>query len=63
MNNTATKRKVKIVTERGTHFVRYVDRKKFGRYSVAQFDARHSTKEYVETWVKAQPNLALQSEG
>jgi hypothetical protein len=32
-----TKRQVKIVTTRGTHFVEFIERKKGSKYSAAQF--------------------------
>ncbi len=53
------KRPVKIKLVKGTWFVSFVNRRKGQRYSAAQFDARHSTVDFVKDWISKQPTIEL----
>ena len=55
------KRPVRIAHGRRTFFVSYLDRVKHGHYNAAQFSEDMKTLAEVEAWVRAQPNLELQS--
>jgi hypothetical protein len=48
-----TKRQVKIVTTRGTHFVEFIERKKGSKYSAAQFSSDMRTAEDVAKWAES----------
>ena len=56
---TTKVRKVKIVVHPNCIWVLYVDRKKYGHHSPAQFDPRIRTVAQVEEWVRNNPKLEL----
>lgn len=58
--DSETKRSVYIELVNNTYMVFYSDRKKYGRYAVAQFYSKDHPLEKVENWVRSQPNLILE---
>ena len=60
---TNTTRVVYIEMLKGTHFVFYADRKKFGRYAAAQFAVDMRTREEVIEWVKERGWILVSKQG
>lgn len=55
-------RRVVIVKQDDSYFVRYLDRRKNQRYCAAQFDGRYVAYDQVVAWIKSKNQLTLEGE-
>ena len=61
IDHVTNKKAVRIVLNRNTYFVEYVNRKPGGRHCAARFYAPDYTLETVQQWVKNNHKLTLEN--